>query len=353
LNNPGNPKEEEVTLPNDEELQVTRTGQVSTSLNSETAFSLNSRDAQKRMQKLEAARKNSPAYLPGILQSAKEFSGYLEPKETAAPWFAGRIQRAGYVIEKYLLKAEGNYMMPYIVLKPEAPTQKAILYLNPEGKAADVQEGGDMEWFVKNGVMVVAPDLVGMGELGPGEFKGDSYVDSVSYNIWFAGILTGRSIVGIQAGDVVRIVNQLKKEGVKEIYGLAKKQLSPVLLHAAAFDKDIIKVALIQPYSSYRAVVMDKDYHAGFLHSTVAGSIGVYDLPDLAASLAPKDLLIAGVTDAGGNSNNDAGIVNDLSVIKAAYRRTVPNKLQIVSEGIVSQLADQLKKWMGSVPKQM
>jgi hypothetical protein len=244
-------------------------------------------------------------------------------------------------------------MIPYIILKPEAPTQKAMLYLNPSGKAADVEEGGDMEWFVKNGVMVVAPDLVGLGELGPGEFKGDSFVDSVSYNIWFAGILTGRSIVGIQAGDVVRIANQLKKEGVKEIYGLAKQQLSPVLLHAAAFDKDIIKVALIQPYSSYRAIVMNNGYNPDFLHSSVAGSIGVYDLPDLAASLAPKDLLIAGATDANGNISNDAGIVNDFSVIKASYQRNAPNKLQIVNEGAISQIIDQLKKWMGPVPKRM
>ncbi|GAA4729121.1 alpha/beta hydrolase family protein [Flavisolibacter ginsenosidimutans] len=346
LNNPGNPKEEQVTLPSDEELQVTKTGQVSTSLNAETAFSINSKNAVKRMQKLKAARKNIPSYLPRIVQSAKQLSGYQEPKESPAPWFAGQIQRKGYVIQKYLLKGEGNYMIPYIILKPELPTQKAMLYLNPSGKAADVQEGGDMEWFVKNGVMVVSPDLVGLGELGPGEFKGDSYVDSVSYNIWFAGILTGRSIVGIRAGDVIRIANQLKKDGVKEIYGLAKKQLSPVLLHAAAFDKDISKIALIQPYSSYRAIVMDRDYNAEFLHSTVAASIGFYDLPDLAASLAPKSLLIAGVTDARGQASNDGDIINDLSVIKAAYQRTAPNKLQIVREGTISQSADELKAWL-------
>jgi cephalosporin-C deacetylase-like acetyl esterase len=353
LNNPGNPKEEQVKIPTGDELQVTKTGQVATSFNAETAFSINSKDAVGRMQKLEAARKNIPAYFPGMLQSAKQLSGYWEPKEISVPWFAGQIQRKGYVIQKYLLKGEGSYMIPYIILKPEMPTQKAMLYLNPSGKAADVDEGGDMEWFVKNGVMVVAPDLVGLGELGPGEFKGDSYVDSVSYNLWFAGILTGRSIAGIQAGDVVRIANQLKKEGVKEIYGLAKQQLSPVLLHAAAFDKDIIKVALIQPYSSYRAIVMNNGYNPDFLHSSVAGSIGVYDLPDLAASLAPKDLLIAGATDANGNISNDAGIVNDFSVIKASYQRNAPNKLQIVNEGAISQIIDQLKKWMGPVPKRM
>ncbi|MGN6165970.1 MAG: alpha/beta hydrolase family protein, partial [Flavisolibacter sp.] len=353
LSNPGNPKEEQVALPSDEELQVTKTGQVSTSLNAETAFSINSKDAARRMQKLEAARKNLPAYLPGVVQSAEQLSGYREPKQTPAPWFAGQIQRNGYVIQKYLLQGEGNYMIPYIILKPEVPTGKAMLYLNPSGKAADVNEGGDMEWLVKNGVMVVAPDLVGIGELGPGEFQGDSYVDSVSYNIWFAGILTGRSIVGIRASDVVRIARELKKEGVKEIFGLAKKQMAPVLLHAAAFDKNISKVALIQPYSSYRAIVMDNDYEADFLHSTVAGSIGIYDLPDLEASLAPKALLIAGVTDANGNISNDADIVNDLSVVKAAYQRGAPNKLQIVSEGTIPQLADELRKWMGTEPKQM
>lgn len=353
LNNPGNPHEEEVKLLTPEELQVTPTGQVATSLQAETAFSLNQKDAIRRMQKLESARKNIPAYLPGMLQSARQVSGYQEPKETPAPWFTGRIQREGYVIEKYLLKGEGSYMIPYIVLKPQTPTQKAMLYLNPAGKAADVQEGGEMEWFAKNGVMVLAPDLVGMGELGPGEFKGDSYVDSVSYNIWFAALLTGRSIVGIQAGDVVRLVNQLKKEGVKEIYGLAKKQLAPVLLHAAAFDKDISKVALLQPYASYRAIVTDNDYKADFLHSTVAGSIGVYDLPDLAASLAPQALLIAGVTDANGNSSSDEAIMNDLSVVKAAYQRSAPKQLQIVSEGTVKQLSGQLKQWIGTGIKQM
>jgi hypothetical protein len=151
-----------------------------------------------------------------------------------------------------------------------------------------------MEWFVRQGVMVVAPDLVGIGELGPGEFQGDSYIDSVAYNLWFAAMLVGRSIVGIQAGDIVRIVNQLKKEGVSEVYGLAKRQMGPVLLHAAAFDQDIRKVALIQSYGAYRELVMDSAYDPRLLYSTVAGSIGVYDLPDLAAGLAPRSVLVVG-----------------------------------------------------------
>jgi hypothetical protein len=346
LANPGNPAEEEVELLSAEELQVTKTGQVSTALNSESVYSLNYKSAESKMRQLYAARKNQ-RYLSDVLRSAKLLSGYIEPKEITEPVFAGRIQREGYVIEKYLLKGEGDYIIPYLLLKPNTPNHKALIYLNPRGKSADAEVGGDMEWFVKNGVTVLAPDLIGTGEMGPGEFKGDSYIDTVSYNIWFAAMLNRRSIVGIQAGDVVRLTNQLKENnGVREIYGLAKTQFAPVLLHAAAFDKNITKVALIEPYTSYRSMAMSLKYHPAFLHSTVAGSVGVYDLVDLAASLAPKKLLLVGVTDGSGNNTNEADIDKDLSVVKAAYEANGKNGLQIVPAATQEKLALNFKAWM-------
>jgi hypothetical protein len=238
-------------------------------------------------------------------------------------------------------------MIPYLLLKPETASGKALIYLNPKGKTADAGIGGQMEWFVKNGITVLAPDIVGTGELGPGIFHGDSYIDSVSYNLWFASMVIGRSIVGIQAGDVVKLTNLLKKEyNIKEIYGLAKKQMSPVLLHAAAFDKDIKKIALVEPYSSYRSIVMNPHYNPDFLHSTVPGSIGVYDLPDLAASLAPRKLLLSGITDGNGNTSNITDIDKDLSVIKAAYQNNAKDKLQIIPPAIGENLFNNFKAWL-------
>jgi Acetyl esterase (deacetylase) len=332
LNNPGNPREEQVDIPQPELLQVTKTGQVTTSLNSATVFSRNCKEARKRMQKLQATRRNMPGYFSNMLASAKQLSGFVQPAETSTPVFTGRIQRTGYVIEKYLLKGEGNYQIPYTVCKPAMPTQKAVLYIHPQGKAAEAGPGGTMESLVKNGVMVVAPDLVGIGEMGPGAFKGDSYIDSVSYNVWFAAMLVGRSITGIQAGDLLRVVNQLTKEGVQEIYGLAIQQMSPVLLHAAAFDKRISRVALIAPYASYLSMVMNEHYNPHFLHSTVSGSIGVYDLPDLAASLAPRKLMICGMADGSGSSADTQSIAESISVIALGYKqRGAAQQLQIVT----------------------
>lgn len=295
LNNPGDSVEIQVDIPDASELQVTTSGQVASSLRGETAFSLNKKDAEKKISELEKNR-HKPGYLAALPQIAKKICGYIESKNNS-PLFAGRIQRSGYVIEKYLLEGEGNYLIPYIILKPATPTRKVLLYLNPAGKAADVEVNGDMEWFVKQGIAVIAPDLPGMGELGPGEFKGDSYIDSVSYNLWFASMLIGRSIVGIQAGDITRIVNQLKQEGFKDIYGLAKKQLSPVLLHAAVFEQSLSRIALIGPYPSYESIVTNPGYNPNFLYSTVCAAIGKYDLSDLVASLHKRKLLTINASD--------------------------------------------------------
>jgi hypothetical protein len=123
--------------------------------------------------------------------------------------------------------------------------------------------------------------------------------------------------------------------------------MAPLLLHAAAFDKDIKKVALLQPYSSYRSIVMNEQYKADFLHSTVPGAIGVYDLPDLAASLAPGKLLIAGATDGNGDNTNTEDINKDLSVIKAAYQNKNANSsLEIESVLPAEKLSESLKRWI-------
>jgi hypothetical protein len=347
LNNPGDSTDREVNLVPREELQVTSTGQIATSLKGESVYSLNYRDVEKRMSNLKTARKNVPGYFPELLRAAKKLSGYREPTEVQAPVFAGRIQREGYVIEKYLVKGEGSYMIPYLLFRPETSNKKALIYLNSSGKSAAAEVGGPVEWFVKKGVTVLVPDLVGIGELGPGVFRGDSYIDSVSYNIWFAAMLIGRSIAGIQAGDVVRLVKLLKRDlNMHVVYGLAGKQMAPVMLHAAAFDSDISKVALIRPYSSYRSVVMNPEYDPDFLHSTVPGSIGVYDLPDLAASLAPRSLLLAGVTDGNGSSMNTAEIQKDLSVIESAYQSRGPGALEIIPEGPDNTIPEHLTTWM-------
>jgi hypothetical protein len=329
----GNSNDEELIILTPEEMQVTLTGQVSTSYKGETVFSLNCKDAHMLVEKLQSSRNDLMKHIPEVLLSAKKLSGYLEPSGIKEPIFTGRFQREGYSIEKYFLKGEGDYVIPYLLMIPQKSNSKAIIYLHPSGKSSEANIGGEIEWFVKQGYTVLAPDMIGIGETGPGIFNGDSSIEGISYNTWYASMLIGRSIVGIRAGDVVRLSRLLKRNsGINEVYGFAKKELSAVLLYAAAFDSTIRRVVLIEPPSSYLEIVMNNYYNPRFVHSLVPGALETYDLPDLAGSLAPRKLLIIDTKDGSGSNTDNISINKDLDIIRTIYHyRNADRFLNIVS----------------------
>ncbi|MEX2591767.1 MAG: prolyl oligopeptidase family serine peptidase [Anditalea sp.] len=117
LDNPGAPKDEEVELLSDEDIQVTSTGQISTSLEGERVFSLNREDTEKLISQWSDSRTEPTTDFSRVVEAAKKLSGYVE-----------------------------------------------------------------IEWFVKSGFTVLAPDMIGIGEVGAGEFKGDSNFEGNSYN---------------------------------------------------------------------------------------------------------------------------------------------------------------------------
>jgi cephalosporin-C deacetylase-like acetyl esterase len=345
---PGSSLEEEVEFVTAQELQKTSTGQLSTSLGGETVFSLNRNETEKLINQLKASRGDLASHLSRVVISAKKLSGYQEPSVINDPVFTGRIQRKGYVIEKYFVKGEGDYIIPYLLMKPAKKGDKALIWLHPSGKSAGASAGGEMEWFVMHGFTVLAPDMLGTGEMGPGIYSGDVGIDSISYNLWYTSTVIGRSMVGIWAGDIVRLAMLLKKfEMINEVYGVARKEMAPLLLHAAAFNHDITRIALIEPYSSYQSIVMNRFYDPKFVHSLVPGALTAYDLPDLEASLAPRKLLMAGVKDGNGSNDDAESINNDLDIIKTAYRFiNAEDRLKIESDKSPGKLTDLYLEWI-------
>jgi dienelactone hydrolase len=351
LDNPGDPDDLEVDIPSDEDLRVTETGQISTTLNSQTVFSLNRKIAEEMNERLIELRRDPGNHFPGIAETAKKLSGFKNPQSIPDPIFTGRIIRNGYSIEKYFMQGEGNYVIPYLLFKPEQPNGKAVVYLHPEGKSAITESEEILDLLIVSGLTVLAPDLVGTGEMSGGDLINYPATikdfGQVSFDAWIASVLTGRSITGIQAADMVRLARYLDKQpDVDEIYGIAIKSMSPILLHASVIEPSIDRVALIKPYSSYRSLVMQRYYDPGFHLSTVAGSIGKYDLPDLAAALAPRRLLMAGVTDASGAFNNP-DIQPDINIIQSEYERNEADQnLVITTDDPSDGIIELLKNWL-------
>ena len=301
LDHPGSHVEEQMPLLTADKLRVTETGQVASSLGGETVFSLNRAEAQTMLEHLEQSRARG---MPRVLEDAARLSGFVPPTAVDDPVFLGRYPRDGYSVEKYFVRGKGDYVIPYLLMLPDgAGPHPTLMYLHPRGKAIEALPGGEIERLVKRGFAVVAPDLIGIGETEPGRFRGDAYIDDVSYNVWFGYMLLGRTIVGVRAGDVLRLAATVTaREDIEDdLTGIARGSLGPVLLHAAALDPStppaFSNVALIGSLLSYASLVENEDYRAELVHASVPGALTAYDLPDLAARLAPRPLLLAGSID--------------------------------------------------------
>ncbi|WP_373495236.1 alpha/beta hydrolase family protein [Aquiflexum sp.] len=282
LNSPGSPADEPMEVLSKEDLQVSASGQILTSYPSKRIFDLN-KESLRNISLSEEETRNK----------ARELSGYKAPTEKAATMLTGWFQREGYIVEKYLAKGEGDYYFPFLLMKPDRPNGKAVLYLDPYGKKTDAGKGDQMEELVLSGALVLAPDLVNIGEMRRGDFVGQSEYEGQTYTLWFGSLLIGRSIVGIQAGDVSRLVKILKEDaGADHVYGLAKEQMSSVLLHAANFNPSIERIALIDPMPSFRSIVENPDYNPEDIDFTVAGALQSYDLPQLLTYLNESGPLI-------------------------------------------------------------
>ena len=307
---PGDPSEQEVELLTLEELRVTSTGQISTSLGGNMVFDVNKKEAEALSQKIVIARKDVNSHLKSVVSKAKVISGYHLPDSTENKAFInGKYQRDGYTVGKYALPGDGNYAIPMLLFVPDdvADRRPAILYLHPDGKIKDASAGGGIEALVKQGYVVAAIDVLGVGETKNTATRGlaDGYT----------AVLIARSIVGIQAGDIVRVVKYLRGRSdvdPNRVGALGFDGMCLPLLHAAAFDASINNVMLVRPLISYRSVATHRMYKLGLTKNEgggewhpfevdfswgIAGVLTAYDLPDLVGSIAPRKVVMIAPTD--------------------------------------------------------
>jgi hypothetical protein len=352
LNTPGSAEDSEIEMLTETELQITKTGQVSSSLGGETVYSLNKREALNQIERLSSSRKYSENHLNECVISAKNLSGYIESAEPVESVFTGRLQHNGYSIEKHYLKGEGNYPIPFLLFLPSKINGNPIIYLNPTGKEKQAETGGEIEQLVLSGHPVLAPDLAGFGEVGPnltlwGDFG--SNLGGISFKHWFGPVQTAQSQVGIHAADINRLVLFLKQNTnfqTSEILGIAQGDYCPGLIHTASFGNLFAGMALIDPVISYRSIVTNTYYKADFLPPFVAGALTGYDLPDLLASFAPRKLLLVNVRNQMKNRVANPESEADLQFVKTHFLKTkAQQNLIIVNPGTRQSIGEILSGW--------
>jgi len=311
LSLPGSSEDEELEPVQREDLTVTTTGQVTTSVGGETVFSINKSEAQKLIDKLRSSRRDLSAHLQRVRNNAEAISGYQLLEQSPRTIFRGRYRRADYFVEKQVLLSERSLAIPFLLMVPDgAGKHPALIYLHPAGKAVEAKIKGEMEWFVHQGLAVFAPDLSGVGETGS---AGDAEA--------FLGVQTKRTVVGVRAAEIVGAVRYLKSRSdidATHLTALARAGLGIPLLHAAVFDSSIRKVALIDTLASYESVVMSRFYNVPAT-DLVSGALTAYDLTDLAACVAPRPLLMLNLRDQLLTRVNSESIGSQLNIVRSAY----------------------------------
>ena len=316
---------------------MTPEGQVALLPGSRSIFSLIQEDAEASIRQLEHSRLQNPNHFQQVREQALRLSGYQKPEGQQSPLFVGRYYMGGYNVEKFILEAEGSYPLPFLVWIPNKPGPHPLLvYLDPKGKPTDPSIVEPIVTWVENGFAVLTPDLPGIGELGPGTFKGDAFIDGVSFNMWFASILIGRSITAIQAADLNRIVQALKQRrdiDTNRVTGIALHSQSATLLHSAIALPTFHRLILGMPLASNSALITQERYDAKHIPGMVAGSLFYYDIPDLLGSLAPLDITIIHPTTPSGEILSHAEMAD---VWRVALRRydalNAPENLSVITQ---------------------
>jgi len=311
LQNPGDPGDQEVDLLTMEELRITPNGQLIGSFEGETVFSINRKRAEDLARVLEKSRSALDSHLDRVPNEARRISGYLDPGLPSGQVFRGRYQRSGYAIELYFMPGEGKIVLPFLLFRPDQVSRpKAVLYLHPEGKKAGAALGGEIESLVKLGYAVLSPDLSATGELGE---AGDA--------VTFLGVVTGRSLPGVRAADIVRMVRFLQSQpdiDARQVAAVSLRGMATPLLHAAAWEQGIGKVALIEPFVSFASVAGHRYYQVSFA-DLVPNAMTAYDLTDLEACLAPRPLLIVNPADHLMKPAPSEVVDREFDVVRKAY----------------------------------
>ncbi|MEI6048730.1 MAG: alpha/beta hydrolase family protein [Bacteroidota bacterium] len=341
----GDPAEEEAEILSQEELKVTPTGQLSTSLGGDMVFDVNKKEAEKLVEDLEKSRKDIEKHLSEVKVKAKKISGFIAPSDTKGGAFInGRYQREGYSVGKYAIMGEGDYAIPILLFVPNdiIARHPALVYLHPQGKVTEAKPGGEIEKLVKKGYIVAAADLPGVGETKNTAARGNTE--------GYTGVSIGRSIVGIQAGDIIRVIDYLKTcDNVDpgKIGAIGISEMCLPLIHAAAFDLSINSITLIGSLISYRSIVMNRIYKIG-LNPTgnkgighpyevdfswgVAGVLTAYDLPDLIGCIAPRKVVMVNLKDQNLESASEELIKQEMTFPLSVYSfKGVSENLRIIS----------------------
>ena len=309
----------------DPQLQCTRTGQALDDFKGRSAFDL-SREKANELVAQRAAFQAGHSREEWV-QEVRRLIGLPESPAAVHPVEVSRLQRDGMTIRKLTFETTPGILVPGLWYEPAAGSDKVLtLVIHGRGKQAVANAGGILESEAQAGRRALALDLRGIGETAPGEPATNKLLGTDPREAFLALHLS-RPLLGQRVADVLAVVGGLIEEGVSEIRLTGMGAAGPVALHAALLEPRLAALGLNGCVVSWTDVV-HTPLAVNQLTNVVPNALAVYDLPDLAAALAPRPLWLVDPVNALGRPLNAAEVEAAYEPVKKAYA-SQPERLML------------------------
>lgn len=284
LSLPGDPADQEIVPFKVEELWVTPTGQVASSLGGENVYSLN----KKYFRKQNISRQDLPVRVQDI-------AGIRFDNNLTTAVYTGKITGEGYQVGKYFLENEkGIFVLPvYVANKNNADISRIVVWQHAKGKAA-LLDDPMFRSLLDEGYTIVSADLPGTGELHDPAFSGDGIIQGIAFNYTFGANLAGKSIPGLQAEAFDLVIQFLKQDlrfRNKEMFAIAGGTAVSSLLHYTALRNPFRKVVLNNRLQPDGQLIQEEYYDPDEAFYITPGSLPWYDSNQLAGLLPAGSVL--------------------------------------------------------------
>lgn len=275
-----------------DELTVTPTGQVATSLGGKTMEDM----VRDNLPAIEASSH------PNIVTLRKDIRALTGASEGPTPVPAVRRtaagQKEGWILDNLEIDAEpGIRLAGRLALPAGGGAHPVVLWMDatPLDKQLELP---DFVRLVRSGHIVLA--LQPRGVLGEPDPNPEKLALGQYMSPSLRAIIVGRTLVGLRVDDARRALAWLKTlpaadPGRVTIYGRGAEGI--VALHTAVLDDAITEVVIENTLVSYRLAVQS-GLHRNLSELVIPGVLRRYDTPDLLAALSPRPIFIVNPTNA-------------------------------------------------------
>lgn len=241
---------------------------------------------------------------PDRLPDLRQLLGMEPAGPTARLEVRGRTSYANCDVQAVEVNTAANVWAPAWLFLPKQPWTRLLLAIEPSGRNSRWHEDELYAQVAGAGVAVCAADVRGIGDLDPQFGPGAAgYVQrhhrEESY-AW-ASLILGRSLLGQRTTDILGLAQALAAAYPRALLTLAAQERMTVpALCAAALDPRIARLYLAGHLVSWRELLAAEMYSHAFVNF-VSNVLRATDLPQIARSLAPRSITVAGAVNASGD----------------------------------------------------